>query len=51
MVSEFLQLVGIVMRYTAIGRHEPHGMLEYWVEKWIMVHPQNSNILISDDWR
>jgi hypothetical protein len=29
-MSESLQLVGIAMLFTAIGLHEPHGMMEYW---------------------
>jgi hypothetical protein len=39
-VSEFLQLVGIVMLFTAFGLHEPLGMMEYWGEALNLRYPK-----------
>jgi hypothetical protein len=32
-VSEFLQLIGIIVIFVAIFFCKPHGMMEYWVWK------------------
>jgi len=29
-VSEFLQLIGIIVFFVAVFSYKPHGMLEYW---------------------